>query len=357
MALPKHGSNPKYLYQQMGLEMPQKIIDFSVNLNPLGPPQILFEHWESWREEIIDYPDPLGENLKAKLSTKEEIGANNILLGNGAAELIQLVAIYLQGKKIALFQPTFSEYERMTSAYGAQLRNVKIEKLTDEKYLKELAKNQEAIFLCHPNNPTGESYSASNLERLRMICEENKTYLIIDEAFYDFSEEVYSMLKKVKDSEFLIILRSATKMFSIAGIRLGYLFAAEKIVKELRSLQPYWSVNAIALKMGELIIDEDNFVKESQNYIKEIRQEVFPILKEEGFLLSDSQVNFFLLRDPDIGNQEELLLFLLKNGIVPRHTENYPYLDGHYLRFAIRPLDEMNQLLEVLRKWKERLYL
>ncbi|MDN6196344.1 MAG: threonine-phosphate decarboxylase, partial [Atopostipes suicloacalis] len=67
-----------------------------------------------------------------------------------------------------------------------------------------------------------------------------------------------------------------------------------------------------------------------------------------------SQVNFFLLRDPDIENQEELLLFLLKNGIVPRHTENYPYLEGHYLRFAIRPLDEMNQLLEVLKKWKER---
>ncbi|MDN6196387.1 MAG: aminotransferase class I/II-fold pyridoxal phosphate-dependent enzyme, partial [Atopostipes suicloacalis] len=285
MSLPKHGSNPKYLYKKLEIEMPEKIIDFSVNLNPLGPPQILFEQWGSLKEEIIDYPDPFGEKLRNKLSSKEGVDAGNILLANGAAELIQLVAIYLQGKNIALFQPTFSEYKRMTSAYNAQLINVSIDKLKDKEYLKKLAKKQDAIFLCHPNNPTGESYEQSRLEDLLAICEQNKTYLIVDEAFYDFSDEIYSLLAKVKESTYLIILRSATKMFSIAGIRLGYLFAEKKLVKQLRSLQSYWSVNAVALRIGEFIVDEEDFVKETQDYIRKVQQKIFPILKNQGFLL------------------------------------------------------------------------
>lgn len=354
MALPEHGSNPKYLYEKMNLDLAEKVIDFSVNLNPLGPPAILFERWQEWKEEMIDYPDPLGERLKKKISTKENIHSANILLGNGGAELIQLIAIYLRNKRIALFQPTFSEYERMTAAYGAELKNVKIEKLKDKAYLEGLAKEQEAIFLCHPNNPTGEIYEKGTLESLLMICEKHHCYLIIDEAFHDFSDEVYSMVDEIDASNYLIILRSATKMYSIAGIRLGYLFANESIVQKLRSFQPYWSVNALALKMGEVLIDEDKFVKESQDYIREIRKEIFPLLKSEGYLLTDSKVNFFLLRDPGLKNQKALLLYLLKNGMVPRHTENYPYLDGDYLRFAIRPLEEMYDLLEVLKKWKER---
>lgn len=352
MSLPKHGANPHYLYKQLGLAMPERTIDFSVNLNPLGPPRVIFDQWDEWQELIVNYPDPLGNSLKQKVAEKEGLQPNEILLGNGAAELIQLLAIYFRDKKIALFQPTFSEYERMCAAYGASLTNLSVERLDDEAYLDEALNNQEAVFLCHPSNPTGEIYTRETLENLLAICERKDCYLILDEAFYDFSDEVHTMVSSIKDSPYLIILRSVTKMYSIAGIRLGMLFANETLVSELRAYQSYWSVNALALAIGEVVLDEEDFVQETQAYIANIRAQVFPKLKELGFILTKSKVNFFLLRDPALGNQKELLLFLLKKGIIPRHTENYPYLAGEWLRFAIRPLDEMNELLEALREWK-----
>ncbi|MDN6161991.1 MAG: aminotransferase class I/II-fold pyridoxal phosphate-dependent enzyme, partial [Atopostipes sp.] len=243
-------------------------------------------------------------------------------------------------------------YERMTSAYGDQINYLSLKYIRNDDYIKRITKEQDAIFLCHPNNPTGEIYEESILENILGYCKKNNCYLILDEAFYDFSDEVYSMAQKVHYSDHLIILRSVTKMFSIAGIRLGYLFAGKELIKQLRAFQPYWSVNALALKIGELVVNEDEFVEESQKYIKRLRGEIFPEIKELGFLLSNSKVNFFLLRDPILDNQKDLLIFLLKKGIVPRHTENYPFLEGKYLRFAIRPDNEMQELLEVLKEWK-----
>ncbi len=352
MDLPKHGSNPKYLYQKMNLAIPEELIDFSVNLNPWGPPIKIFAQWDQWKNEIIDYPDPLGQELKIKISNKENLNLDQILLGNGAAELIQLLAIHFREQKIGIFQPTFSEYERMTSAYDAKISYLSLDQLSKTSYIKEVTQEQVAIFLCQPNNPTGETLSQRSLDKLLKECEKNNCYLIIDEAFYDFSLASHSMVSSIKSSQYLIILRSATKMYSIAGIRLGYLFASAELVNSLRAYQSYWSVNALALKMGEILIEEEEFVIETQLKIAKIRNHIFPLLEELGFLLSDSQVNFFLLRDPQLKRQKELMVFLLKKGIVPRHTENYPGLDGNWLRFAIRPFAEMNQLLEALEEWK-----
>lgn len=354
MSLPKHGANPHYLYQKMNRLMPEEVIDFSVNLNPWGPPPKIFASWASWQDEIIAYPDPNGQKLKEKIAIREKIKTTNILLGNGAAELIQLLAAHFRDQKIGIFQPTFSEYERMTRSYGAEITHLSLAHLEDKKYITKVTQEQAAIFLCHPNNPTGEVYESIILERLLAECERNKCYLIVDEAFYDFSITSSSMVSSLLESSYLIILRSVTKMYSIAGIRLGILFATPAIVEALRSYQSYWSVNALALKIGECVLEEENFVKETQQKIAAIRDEVFPLLKEYGFLLSKSQVNFFLLRDPALNNQKELLLFLLEKGLVPRHTENYPGLDGQWLRFAIRPLAEMNQLVEALKEWKEK---
>lgn len=354
MQLPKHGANPIYLYQQLGLPMPENILDFSVNVNPLGPPDRIFDQWNEWKTTIIDYPDPKGSSLTNKMAKKEGIPPEHILLGNGAAELIQLIAIYFRGKNILLLQPTFSEYERMCVAHGATVTNASLDSLLHLPTLEKAIYNQDAVFLCHPNNPTGELYDQETLENVLHLCEKKKCYLIVDEAFYDFSDEVYSMVSHIGKSDYLLILRSVTKMYAIAGIRLGMLFAQRQLVESLRKYQPYWSVNALALQIGETILDEEAFVLRTQQYMSDSRSYLFPTLQNLGFLVSNSKVNFFLLRDPDLSNQQELLVFLLKRGIVPRHTENYPYLSGTWLRFAIRPMHEMNKLVEVLSEWMEQ---
>lgn len=354
MSWPKHGANPHYLYEKLNIAMPEESIDFSVNINPFGPPPNLKRKWHLLFNEVEAYPDPLARHLKAKIAQRKAISPQTILIGNGAAELIQLIAITLQNKQVAIFQPTFSEYERMCRAYGVNINNVSIDTLSKPESFMQLTQRYDAIFLCHPNNPSGEIYPQKTLLALLAECEKNDCFLILDEAFYDFVLNDISFVKFVGKYRKLIVLQSMTKMFAIAGVRLGVCFAAPSVIEKLRSYQAYWSVNGIALKIGELILDEEAYVEKVAGYMADQRRHLFPQLSAFGYQLSASRVNYFLLRDPKMTNQEPLLIFLMKKGIIPRHTMNYPSLDGKYLRFSIRKSEEMTKLLEALKQWQDK---
>ncbi|MBU5467165.1 threonine-phosphate decarboxylase CobD [Virgibacillus sp. MSJ-26] len=357
MNLPLHGSNPNYLYHALNLTMPKNVIDFSVNVNPFGPPKSIKEKWEEWFSVIGDYPDPEGRELLRLIAESEGLPVSNILLGNGGAELITLIGRMLTNKHIGIIQPAFSEYEKVTKASGCQICHINLSapdwKL-DLNELSEVIINVDAIFLCHPNNPTGTIQSSEDIRHLLAICEANNCYLIIDEAFYDFYTDYVQLSHEIQNSDYLLIIRSLTKMYAIAGLRLGYVLANERVIKQLRAYQPEWSVNALALEAGKECINELSFVQKTQRFIQAERERVQTVLKETGYILSDSQVNFYLLKDPSLGNQRPLLKFLLKNGIVPRHTENFPGLAGEWLRFAVRLEKENNRLVEALSQWKQK---
>lgn len=206
MQLPAHGSNPSYLYKALGIKEPKQIIDFSVNTNPLGAPAEVHQHWQKWLEAIYDYPDPYCNSLKEAIASKEAVDTSHLLIGNGAAEIITLIARYLHRKNILIMQPAFSEYE------------------------------------------TACLHEKCSIE----YCKQSKVLLIVDEAFYDFATHPRSAVSKIHQSPYLLILRSLTKMYNIAGLRLGFLIGQPEILEHIVSFQPHWSVNAIALKAGEL---------------------------------------------------------------------------------------------------------
>jgi threonine-phosphate decarboxylase len=354
---PLHGSNPQYVYQALQLTMPEKVIDFSVNLNPLGLPESLKKNWLHWLAFIENYPDPEGTELLELLSKKEQLPKESILLGNGGAELITLLARMLVGKQVLIIQPTFIEYERMCHAYGCQVTHHYLSEVDWELDLKSLIpkiENADALFLCSPNNPTGTSYSETSLVNLLETCTQQQCFLIIDEAFYDFLCDHHTMTPFIKKNQYLIVIRSLTKMYSIAGLRLGYLMANPSIITQLKAYQSHWSINTIALLAGKECLMADDFVKKTRFFINEERNRVFQALKKEGYLLSDSKVNYYLLRDPSLDQQHPLFTYLLKKGFVPRHTENYQGLQGRWLRFAIKHRKENDLLLEALREWKSQ---
>lgn len=357
MNWPSHGSNPQYIYQYLQQEIPEKLIDFSVNVNPFGAPAVIQQKWQSWFQEIEDYPDPFGNSLKSLISKKEGVEKKSILLGNGGAEMIQLLANFFRKKRVLLIQPTFSEYEKMCRAYDCDisyftLKEPKWELVLDK--LLPLLKQTDAIFLCHPNNPTGITYSKDFLVEITKACEANNCYLVIDEAFYDFMSQPITLAPYIKDFEHLIIIRSLTKMYAIAGLRLGYMLASSKVIEEVNRFQAHWSVNALALLAGEEVLLAKSYVTKTRDYFSKERERIFQLLRKSGYLLSNSNVNYYLLRDPLLENPLPLFKYLLKKGFVPRHTENYPGLNGRWLRFAIRKEEENNQLLEALIKWKNR---
>ena len=356
MRWPSHGSNPQYLYEAMGLELPNPYIDFSANINPLGPPPALKEKWHDFFQEINVYPDPFATQLKERIAESVRTSIDSILIGNGGADLITLLARMLAGKKVVIVEPTFSEYEQACLTNKCE---VVYHQLVEPNFglnpeeLEVSLKNADALFLCNPNNPTGIQYPASTMISIIEECEKQKCLVILDEAFFDFLLEYDSLVPYINRFSNLIILRSLTKMFAIPGIRLGYLIAQPSIVSALFDLQSHWSTNTIALLAGEICLQNEPFIIETQEYIRCERERLFAFFKQQGFIVSASQVNFYLLQDPHLKDQFPLFEFLLHQGIIPRHTFNFPGLEGRWLRFAIKQSEENNRLMEVFAGWRQ----
>ena len=356
MNLPLHGSNPQHLFKSLGLSLPEEYIDFSANINPLGPPPALKEKWNDFFREITVYPDPYAEKLKNRIADKEQISAESILIGNGGAELITLVARFLSGKKVVVVEPSFSEYEKACRANDCEIQYHQLLEphfeLSKEQILPSLT-NAGALFLCNPNNPTGIQYPVSTVISIIQECEKQNCFVVLDEAFYDFLVNYKSYIPYINKFSNLIIIRSMTKMFAIPGLRLGYLAAAPALIAEISRLQPHWSINSIALLAGELCLQNEEYIKETQVYISEERERLSTFFKKNNFVMTSSQVNFYLLRDSNQKEQNKLFEFLLLKGIIPRHTFNFPGLEGNWLRFAIKSKDENSKLMEVLLEWRQ----
>lgn len=357
MKWPLHGSNPQYIYETLQLAMPKQVIDFSVNLNPFGPPSSLKKNWLDWFEHIEDYPDPQGSELKELIAKKENVSVDSILLGNGGAELITLLASFLAKKRVLLIQPTFAEYGKMCQAYRCDISHLHLQEgewhiRSKREYLIEQIRQVDALFLCHPNNPTGVAYSTSTLTAIMEACEQHECFMIIDEAFYDFLDDKRTLAPFIKNNPNLIVIRSLTKMYAIAGLRLGFLLADPKVIHNMSKLQPHWSVNALALAAGKVCMQEEEYVDDARQFVQKERNRLMKLLREAGFYISNSEVNFYLLKDPTLDDQFPLFIYLLKKGIVPRHTVNYRGLEGRWLRFGVKQTAKNDLLLEALLAWK-----
>lgn len=340
----------------MGLSLPEKYIDFSANINPLGPPPALKEKWKDFYREISVYPDPFAEKLKKRIAEREQISVDSILIGNGGAELITLVARFLSGKKVVVVEPSFSEYEKACRANNCEIQYHQLKGPNFELNIDELfpsLSSADALFLCNPNNPTGIQYPMSTIISIIQECERQNCFVVLDEAFYDFLLNYESFIPYINKFSNLIIIRSMTKMYAIPGLRLGYLAAAPDLIAEISKYQPHWSINSIALFAGELCLHNEEYIKETQFYISGERERLFTYFEENNFGISPSQVNFYLLRDSNHKEQNSLFEFLLQKGIIPRHTFNFPGLEGNWLRFAIKSEDENSKLMEVLLEWRQ----
>ncbi|WP_042463887.1 threonine-phosphate decarboxylase CobD [Neobacillus dielmonensis] len=355
MKLPSHGSNPHYLYEALGLNLPEKYIDFSANINPLGPPVAIKENWSRFYQDILTYPDPFATKLKQLISEKEDVPTGSLLMGNGGAELIALIGRMLAGKKVLIVQPAFSEYETACKANQCEITYYQLFGPDFEWSLDDFlskADKVDAVFICSPNNPTGIQFPPSLIEPIVRECEKHDCTVILDEAFYDFLDDYQSFIPYINQYTNLMIIRSMTKMYAIPGIRLGYLAASPSVITKLGRLQPHWSINSVALSAGLLCMEDESFVRKTIEFIRQERERLFYFYQDCEFQVSPSKVNFYLLRDPYCEDQFELFCYLLQGGIIPRHTFNFPGLEGKWLRFAIKSKVDNDQLMEVLEQWR-----
>ncbi|WP_404451237.1 threonine-phosphate decarboxylase CobD [Virgibacillus necropolis] len=352
MKWPSHGANPHYLTDE--LQLPKVTHDFSVNVNPLGPPAWLQAKWGDYFELMKKYPDPDAVDLRHAIAQKESILAEQVLVGNGASELLTLLGREFAGKRVLIVEPTFSEYRTIADRNNCLVESVFLSEsdgwdLSLEKITSKLA-GIDLVIVCNPNNPTGVSYKQNELMALLHVLEEKNITLVVDEAFYDFVHDEPSFIQQVNTSSCLIILRSLTKMYALPGLRIGYLAASEAMVQNLALHQPTWSVNALAQQIVPLCINDHDYRQRTRNLIQAEKDRIFPQLYDLSFTVSKSDVNYYLLGGfPSMS--DTLLPFLLKNRVAVRHTHNFPGLNGDYVRLAIRTQEENDYLLELLERW------
>lgn len=328
---PVHGDNG-YLYP--------KALDFSSNINPMGPSRAVLRALEESLPKISGYPSR-GENLKEEISRLHGLKEEVVTLGNGSSELIKNFCEFAFGKgdRVLIASPTFSEYEYFSRLNGAKLSFFNLPERQDFDAGKLCGKSYKAIFLCHPNNPT--SHHFKNLEEL---LEDGSATVFLDEAYIEFSGlESYAGL--VEGYSNLLVVHSLTKFYSLAGLRLGYCLSSREIAEGIAKVQPPWNVNSLALEAGLAALQDWSFKQDSKKFFRSERDFLSRKLSGlETIKAGQAIANFFLL---DMGMpSSESWQRLLDRGILVRDCSSFG-LESH-IRVCLRERDENIKLIEAL---------
>ena len=331
------------------------LLDFSANINPLGPPPSVIELIKQQLESIVHYPDPAQRILKQKLAEKHFVSPEQILIGNGAAECIALAILGLQPETVGVIHPCFSEYEQLARAFGAKIKPCYGREENDFKPdrlgLLQLIAKTDLVFIGHPNNPSGVTYSKTELMEMAEQAEKTNTYLVIDEAFIDFlpPETQITLLEDLKRWKQVILVRSMTKFYAIPGLRLGYMVADPTLIVKLKAKQVTWSVNQMALMAGEAVLNEKEYEEATIALIQEQRSVVKRGIEQNlGWQVFPGQANFLLVRITTDITAADLQWRMGHKGILIRSCAMYPGLTDQDFRIAIRTGKENQCLIQAL---------
>ncbi|AET68336.1 PLP-dependent enzyme, histidinol-phosphate/aromatic aminotransferase or cobyric acid decarboxylase [Desulfosporosinus orientis DSM 765] len=360
-----HGGNLRRAKELYGLET---FIDLSANINPFGPPARVWDSLEKGMPDIVHYPDPESINLRKTLAGSLSLALENIMVGNGAGELIFTIMQALKPQKVVIPIPTFSEYERAAGAVGSEVLHVPFGpegwtrfKGSDKETLeiwKGILKGCDLLFLCSPHNPTGSVIDKDFFEYILRITKDGGCKILFDESFLDFlpDECRKSARQYLAGNEHLIVLYSLTKFYSIPGLRLGAVFAHPSLITNFDQYRDPWSVNVFAQQAGIAALEDLEYpsevrgkIQESRGYFyREFEQSSFPDLK-----LWPSAVNFALIQ---VFNHptKALIEHLGRLGILVRDCSSFEGLHANFIRVAIKDIPVMQRLIEGVKDWSKR---
>jgi len=344
---PVHGGLSLAELRSFGLDR-NEVIDFSVNINPLGSPPGVKEAIQ--RMDISSYPDQESLALKEALSYHTGASLDQIVIGNGSTELIYLLArlTLCKGDTIAILTPTFGEYEVAAKHEGAKVLLIRAEEKKGfvwniSNVCKEIRlKEPKVVFVCNPNNPTGVYLSQEDVEAL--IRATGRGLLVLDEAYVGFVQNAWDARGILYQGN-VVILRSMTKDYALAGLRLGYALCPKEIAEELFAHQPSWSVNAVAQMAGLAALSDETYLDRSKSCIEASKTYLLREFKALGYKVLPTAVNFIMVnvRDAALLRQK-----LLTKGICVRDCSSFGL--SEYIRVGVRTMSECQQLVTALKE-------
>ncbi len=328
---------------------PEEVIDFSANLNPFGSPPGIKKAVD--KADISGYPDSRAGELRRLLADKLGLGEENVIVGSGSVELIRLAALaYLgRGDSALVIEPTFGEYEVACQISGAsiikQRRAQKSFQLDIEETVSLIRRHRpKGIFIDNPNNPTGQYLSLEEFERL--LDAARNSLVVLDEAYITFVDNVWSSLDMIKGNR-LLVLRSMTKDYALAGLRLGYGVAGEEIIATMRRICPPWNVNAVAQQAGIAAVAAEGYLEECQIKLKQAKGYLVTELSRLGLSPVPSAANFLLL---EVGNAPGFRRELLQRRFLVRDCTSFG-LPG-YVRISPRTMPECRRLVRAIEEMR-----
>ena len=325
-------------------------LDFSANVSPLGLPEGVAKAITAALATADRYPDPLCRALREKLAVAEGVPAEWLLCGNGAADLIFRLALAAKPRTALVTAPTFAEYATALETAGCTVERHFLREENDFAVTKDLLNavhpGTNMVFLCQPNNPTGQLAEPALVEALLRRCEAVGAVLAVDECFLDFLPEGEGLSAKhlLKNSKKLIILKAFTKLYGMAGVRLGYCLCSDtELLARMRAAGQPWAVSSLAQAAGIAALDETEYVAKVRALIEAQRPVLADGLRALGLRVIEGRANYLLFRAP-----EALGEALRRKGAVLRSCGNYPGLDASWYRTAVRTENENRQLLALL---------
>ena len=325
-------------------------LDLSANINPFGIPDAVRAAMHRAVDNCTQYPDPFCRAARQAIGAREGVNPDFLYCGNGAADVLDRLAAVLKPRKVLLTAPTFAEYERTLS--GAEIRVHNLRE-TDgfaltERILDEISPDLDAVYLCNPNNPTGRTAQPELLREIVRKCTENGVKLVVDECFLDFlaARDALTAKTVLRDAPNLIILKAFTKLYAMAGVRLGYALCSDAaLLDKMRAAGQPWAVSGLAQAAGLAALEETAYADSVRTLIADQRPRLAAGLRALGLRVVDGQANYLLFRAPaDFGAK------LRRHGAVVRGCGNYPGLDETWYRTAVRTQKENEQLLKIMRE-------
>lgn len=334
-------------------KMKQEPLDFSANINPMGMPPGAVRAAADALQQCTQYPDPLCRELRAALAAYEGIPAEQIVCGNGAADLIFRIVAATHPQRALLLEPTFAEYEQALRSMDCSIAYFPLQEsegfVLPEAFLQQLTPEINLLFLCNPNNPTGRTVSPALLQEIWKRCEEAGILLVVDECFNEFLEhpEQNTLKDVLETGANAVILKAFTKSFAMPGLRLGYgLCGNRDLAERIFSCGQPWGVSIPAQAAGVAALQEQGYLERMRRLIQTERRWLSENLARLGLCVFPSEANYILFRtETEISLRERME----QRGVLIRACGNYRGLDDRYYRIAVRGHDENERLIAALK--------
>lgn len=335
--------------------------DFSTNINLAGIPQGVMRAACEGVMLSDRYPDTECSDLRKAVGKKLGIPMEQIICGNGAADLIYSICLALKPKKALIPVPAFHEYEQALSVLDCKIEYIPMREeqqfLLQEDFTDRIKEDTDIIFLCNPNNPTGNLIKKDLMHRIIHKCEADGIWLVVDECFMEFVEDwkEYSVIDQCRNVRHLFILKAFTKLYAMPGLRLGYGICGNiELLKRMKEVAQPWNVSIPAQMAGIAALKEDEYVASSLELIKRERNYLIREFQNLNYRVYGSRANYiFFCAYPG------LYALCLRKGILIRDCSNYRGLREGYYRIAVKKHEDNEQLVKALREvdslWQNQL--